>query len=77
MNIKVRGYEEKDLSAMIRIWNEVVEDGVAFPQEEALTTETGREFFAAQTYSRGCRNRRNLWALYTASEQCRTMRSYL
>ena len=51
MNIKVRGYEEKDLSAMIRIWNEVVEDGVAFPQEEVLTTETGREFFAAQTYS--------------------------
>ena len=51
MNIKVRGYEEKDLSVMIRIWNEVVEDGVAFPQEEVLTTETGREFFAAQTYS--------------------------
>lgn len=51
MNIKVRGYEEKDLSAMIRIWNEVVEDGVAFPQEEVLTTETGRDFFAAQTYS--------------------------
>ena len=51
MNIKVRGYEEKDLSAMIRIWNEVVGDGVAFPQEEVLTTETGREFFAAQTYS--------------------------
>ena len=42
MNIKVRGYEEKDLSAMIRIWNEVVEDGVAYTQEEALTTETGR-----------------------------------
>ena len=51
MNIKVRGYEEKDLPAMIRIWNEVVEDGVAFPQEEALTTETGREFFVSQTYS--------------------------
>ena len=51
MNIKVRGYEEKDLSAMIRIWNEVVEDGVAFPQEEVLTTETGREFFTSQTYS--------------------------
>lgn len=51
MNIKVRGYEEKDLSAMIRIWNEVVEDGEAFPQEEVLTTETGRDFFAAQTYS--------------------------
>lgn len=51
MNMQVRAYEEKDLPAMIRIWNEVVEDGVAFPQEEALTTETGREFFATQTYS--------------------------
>lgn len=29
--IIVRKYEEKDLPAMIRIWNEVVEDGVAFP----------------------------------------------
>ena len=61
MNIKVRGYEEKDLPAMIRIWNEVVEDGVAFPQEEALTTETGREFFVSQTYSEigraSCRER--------------------
>ena len=27
---------------MIRIWNEVVEDGVAFPQEEFLTEEIGR-----------------------------------
>ena len=35
--IIVRKYEEKDLPAMIRIWNEVVEDGVAFPQEELLT----------------------------------------
>ena len=24
---------------MIRIWNEVVEDGVAFPQEEFLTED--------------------------------------
>ena len=33
----VRKYEDKDLPEMIRIWNEVVEDGVAFPQEEFLT----------------------------------------
>lgn len=31
MNIQVRAYTEKDLPDMIRIWNEVVEDGVAFP----------------------------------------------
>ena len=51
MDITVRAYEERDLPDMIRIWNEVVEDGVAFPQEELLTAETGRDFFAAQTYN--------------------------
>ena len=47
----VRAYEEKDLAAMIEIWNEVVEDGEAFPQEEFLDEVTGAEFFAAQTYT--------------------------
>ena len=47
----VRKYEEKDLTAMIQIWNEVVEDGIAFPQEELLTPESGKTFFAGQTLS--------------------------
>ena len=47
----VRAYEERDLDAMIQIWNEVVEEGVAFPQEELLNDISGREFFASQTYS--------------------------
>lgn len=51
MNIKIRAYTEADLLSMIRIWNEVVEDGVAFPQEEFLTLETGKDFFADQTYN--------------------------
>ena len=46
----VREYEEKDLKDMIRIWNEVVEEGVAFPQEEFLNDETGKEFFSFQSY---------------------------
>lgn len=50
MNITVRKYEEKDLGDMIAIWNEIVEDGIAFPQEELLDADTGKEFFAAQTY---------------------------
>ncbi len=50
MEIQIRAYETKDISEMVRIWNEVVEDGVAFPQEECLTEQTGAEFFAAQTY---------------------------
>lgn len=51
MNIRVREYTQEDIEAMTNIWNEVVDDGVAFPQEEDLTLETGSEFFAAQTYS--------------------------
>ena len=35
---------------MIEIWNEIVEDGVAFPQEESLNPETGAEFFSSQSY---------------------------
>ena len=38
------------MPAMIKIWNEVVDEGTAFPQEELLTEQTGAEFFAAQTY---------------------------
>ena len=47
----VRAYEEADLESMIRIWNEVVEEGIAFPQEELLDKTTGAEFFASQTYA--------------------------
>ena len=47
----VRAYEARDLQAMIDIWNEVVEEGTAFPQEEPLTLETGAAFFAEQSYN--------------------------
>lgn len=50
MDLVIRKYTEKDLKEMIHIWNEVVEEGIAFPQEECLTNETGKEFFASQTY---------------------------
>ena len=46
----VRKYTDADVPAMVRIWNKVVEDGVAFPQEDFLDDETGRTFFAAQSY---------------------------
>lgn len=47
----IRQYEYKDIKDMIRIWNEVVEAGIAFPQEEFLTEETGSSFFASQSYT--------------------------
>ena len=50
MNIEVRAYTDNDIEAMVTIWNQVVEDGVAFPQEKCLTPESGTAFFAEQTY---------------------------
>ncbi len=50
MNIIIREYERRDISAMIRIWNKVVEDGIAFPQEDYLDEKSGARFFTAQTY---------------------------
>ena len=47
----IRKYEENDIGGMIAVWNEIVEAGDAFPQEEPLTPQAGAEFFAAQTYT--------------------------
>ena len=49
--MRVRGYGAADLPEMIRIWNEVVEEGVAFPQEEELNETSGAAFFAEQSFS--------------------------
>ncbi len=51
MEIEIREYENGDLTAMVEIWNEVVEEGNAFPQEELLNAETGSAFFASQDYN--------------------------
>ena len=53
-DILIRPYDPKnpdEIAAMARIWNKVVEDGVAFPQEDYLNAESGAAFFASQT---GC-----------------------
>lgn len=46
----VRAYSGADLPEMIRIWNEVVVEGVAFPQVETLNEVTGPAFFDEQTH---------------------------
>lgn len=53
----VRAYEESDVCGMISVWNEVVEEGVAFPQEEFLTERTGSMFFAEQSFCGVARER--------------------
>ena len=50
-SITVRAYREEDLPAMAAVWNQVVAAGDAFPQEECLSLEGARDFFASQTKS--------------------------
>lgn len=51
MNIQIRQYTKEDVLEAVKIWNRVVEDGVAFPQTEFLNEETGHAFFSEQTYT--------------------------
>lgn len=51
MSIVITKYKEEYLPEMIYIWNEVVEDGIAFPQEELLDSVSGKTFFEGQTCS--------------------------
>ena len=47
----IREHTQTDLEQMIPIWNEIVEEGIAFPQEECLDMESGKNFFASQSYT--------------------------
>ena len=60
----VREYTSQDLPEIIRIWNEVVEDGIAFPQEETLDSKTGAEFFASQSYTGVAKEDGKIFGLY-------------
>ncbi len=50
MEIKIEPYTIEDLAEIKNIWNEVVEEGNAFPQMDCLTEETTKEFFEKQDY---------------------------
>ncbi|MBQ9199962.1 MAG: GNAT family N-acetyltransferase [Lachnospiraceae bacterium] len=49
--IEIREFKKEDISKMIYIWNEVVEEGIAFPQEDLLDEQSGLEFFAGQSFT--------------------------
>ena len=42
--IEIRKFEPDDTDAAVKIWNEVVDDGVAFPQLDDLDHESGLAF---------------------------------
>lgn len=47
----IRKYRDNDILRMTEIWNEVVEEGNAFPQEECLNENDAADFFAVQSYT--------------------------
>lgn len=51
MSVTVRAYTSTDAASAAAVWNQIVEDGVAFPQTEPLTALTGNEFFTSQSYT--------------------------
>ncbi len=51
MNIIIRKFTASDIEGANSVWNEVVLDGIAFPQKEILDENTGMEFFTSQTYT--------------------------
>ena len=50
MNLFIRPFQAKDLPSMLHIWNEVVRDGIAFPQETELDESKGLTFFTQQSH---------------------------
>lgn len=50
MEIVLKKFDESHIDGMVKIWNDVVIDGIAFPQEETLDYNSGKEFFNSQSY---------------------------
>ncbi|ADK83295.1 GNAT family N-acetyltransferase [Sediminispirochaeta smaragdinae] len=51
MEITIREFTEDDIDEMIPIWNDVVEEGMAFPQTEYLTPASASVFFGEQSFT--------------------------
>ena len=62
--MRVREYNDQDLKEIIRIWNEVVEEGIAFPQEDTLDIESGADFFTSQSYTGVAEEDGKIYGLY-------------
>ena len=49
--IIIREYQPTDVLPAMGIWNEVVREGVAFPQVDELTEQEAADFFSNQSYT--------------------------
>ena len=51
MSFSIREFEPADIPDMVKIWNEVVDAGNAFPQNTRLDAVSAAEFFTSQTFT--------------------------
>ena len=51
MEIALRKFEDNDISQAIKIWNDVVREGISFPQIDALDEASGLDFFNSQSHT--------------------------
>ena len=51
MKLEIRKFQKEDIEEAIAIWNDIVIDGVAFPQMEPLDIKSGIDFFASQSFT--------------------------
>lgn len=51
MNIIIREFNKNDIEQLVCIWNDIVEEGIAFPQTELLNANSGLEFFSQQSFT--------------------------
>ncbi len=49
--LKIEEFKKEYVQDAIAIWNDIVEDGIAFPQKEALDEKSGTEFFNSQSFT--------------------------
>ena len=57
MEVEIRAYRPGDVPAMTAIWNQVVEDGAAFPQTKPLTVHEAEQFFTEQSFTAAAEDR--------------------
>lgn len=62
--MEIRQFKTTDIEQTREIWNEVVRDGVAFPQMEELDTQSGMDFFLSQSFTGVCEENGQLLGLY-------------
>lgn len=60
----IRKYQSEDCEQTRNIWNQVVEDGVAFPQTEQMSAKEADDFFKSQSYTGVCEEDGQILGMY-------------